>query len=57
MTVTKGKKFRKGNFLVQYWYESGKSHTKELMIIGIGSRILAHAVVYALRAGWPKGGY
>ena len=47
MTVTKGKKFRKGNMLLQYWYEDGKAHSKKLMIIAIGSKVLARALVYA----------
>ena len=49
MTTTKGKKFRMGKFLVQYWYKGGKAHTKKLMIVAIGTKVLSKAIVYTVQ--------
>jgi len=53
-TWTKGKPFRKGNLLVQYWYKNGKAHARKLMIIHVGKKVLARAIVYSIKRGLPK---
>jgi len=40
MTWTKGRKFRKGKLLLQYWYKDGKSSTKKLMVIGVAGALV-----------------
>ena len=55
MTTTwkKGKPFKKGNLLVQYWYKNGKAHTKKLMVIKVGTFVLSRALVYSIKRFRP----
>jgi len=53
-TWTKGKPFRKGNMLVQYWYKNGKRHARKLMIIHVGKKVLGKAIEFTIKKGFPK---
>ncbi len=52
-TWKKGKPFKKGNLLVQYWYKNGKAHARKLMVIHVGKKVLAHAIVYSIKRFRP----